>query len=600
MPVLRPSGSDFTSFVKAAAQYVPAGGGGKVSKSGGVSVALPGLGAVVRTSQVGALASPTTSAVVINGITPSASAPPSVPPPAGLTLTQSGTGIVGAWTAYTDALGYTYTLYSNSIYSYVGGTLVTTASPTPNTFTYASPVSGTYYYYTLNVTTASGTSTLATSGIGQYVTPATISYVASNAVVTQLRDSGGTAIAFNITRGVAQLSNGNIVVADYSQRVRMITPAGVVSVLAGTGAAGSNDGAAASATFNTPQMLAVIPSTGVIVMPEYDNNRIRLIDPNTGVVSTLAGSTQGSNDGTGAAASFYQPYGVAVISSNLLVVTDTGNHRIRLVTYPGGVVSTLAGSGTPAFANGTGAGASFNSPIGIAYDTTTSTIIVGDTINNRIRLVTYPGGVVTTLAGSGNTAFADGTGPAASFYYPVGVSLIPSRNLIVVDDHWNHRIRLVTYPGGAVTTLAGSGYNAPNAGRLTDGTGTAADFYWPSFSTVLSNGNILDADSWNNRVRLISFPNAPLAPTSPTLSITSGTGTLGWTVASGATAYNWILYMSSNSNYNGTSNASGSTSSNAPTSAPTGLSAGYFWYFTVASSNASGVSSAIASSIVSY
>jgi len=73
MPILRPSGSDFTSFVKAAAQYVPAGGGGKVSKSGGVSVALPGLGAIVRTSQVGALASPTTSAVVINGVTPPAS-----------------------------------------------------------------------------------------------------------------------------------------------------------------------------------------------------------------------------------------------------------------------------------------------------------------------------------------------------------------------------------------------------------------------------------------------------------------------------------------------------------------------------------------------
>ena len=81
MPVLRPSGSDFTSFVKAAAQYVPAGRAGKPSKSGGVPVALPGLGAVVRTSQVGALASPTTSAVVINGITPPAGGggPPPLP-----------------------------------------------------------------------------------------------------------------------------------------------------------------------------------------------------------------------------------------------------------------------------------------------------------------------------------------------------------------------------------------------------------------------------------------------------------------------------------------------------------------------------------------
>ena len=83
MPVLRPSGSDFTSFVKAAAQYVPAGRNAKPSKSGGVPVALPGLGAIVRTSQVGALASPTTSAVVINGVTPPAGGggPPPPPPP---------------------------------------------------------------------------------------------------------------------------------------------------------------------------------------------------------------------------------------------------------------------------------------------------------------------------------------------------------------------------------------------------------------------------------------------------------------------------------------------------------------------------------------
>jgi hypothetical protein len=81
MPVLRPSSSDFTSFVKAAAQYVPAGGGGKVSKSGGVPVALPGLGAVIRTSQVGALASPRTSAVIINGITPPPVVAPAVVPP---------------------------------------------------------------------------------------------------------------------------------------------------------------------------------------------------------------------------------------------------------------------------------------------------------------------------------------------------------------------------------------------------------------------------------------------------------------------------------------------------------------------------------------
>jgi hypothetical protein len=95
----------------------------------------------------------------------------SIPPPSGLTFSTSGTTLVGAWTAYSGASSYTYTTYSNSIYSYTGGTAVSgaTGSISSNTFTFSSPVVGTYYYYTLNVTTAYGTSTLATSGIVQYV-----------------------------------------------------------------------------------------------------------------------------------------------------------------------------------------------------------------------------------------------------------------------------------------------------------------------------------------------------------------------------------------------------------------------------------------------
>jgi hypothetical protein len=96
--------------------------------------------------------------------------------------------------------------------------------------------------------------------------------------------------------------------------------------------------------------------------------------------------------------------------------------------------------------------------------------------------------------------------------------------------------------------------------------------------------------------------SATTPPTSPTISITTGTATLGWTAVSGATSNYWVLYRSATSNYNGTSNASGSTagSATAPTSAPTGLSAGYYWYFTVYASNAGGVSTVAASSIVSY
>jgi hypothetical protein len=122
-------------------------------------------------------------------------------------------------------------------------------------------------------------------------------------------------------------------------------------------------------------------------------------------------------------------------------------------------------------------------------------IVVADTNNNRIRLVTYPEGVVTTLAGSGSPAFADGTGAAASFNYPTGVAVLSNGNLVVADKN-NNRIRLVTYPGGVVTTIAG------NARAFADGTGAAASFYFPQGVAVLSDGNIVVADTNNNRIRL--------------------------------------------------------------------------------------------------
>jgi len=155
---------------------------------------------------------------------------------------------------------------------------------------------------------------------------------------------------------------------------------------------------------------------------------------------------------TGGAAQFYSPYGVAVDSTGNVYVADSGNQRIRKVT-PGGVVITLAGWGTLGFADGTGAAAQFNNPNGVAVDST-GNVYIGDTGNQRIRKVT-PGGVVSTLAGSGVMGFADGTGAAAKFNYPKGVAVDSTGNVYVADSG-NQRIRKVT-PGGVVSTLAGSG-----------------------------------------------------------------------------------------------------------------------------------------------
>ena len=213
--------------------------------------------------------------------------------------------------------------------------------------------------------------------------------------------------------------SGNVYVADTDNNtIRKITPAGVVTTLAGTaGVPGSADGTGSAAQFNYPGGVAV-DGSGNVYVADIDNNTIRKITP-AGVVTTLAGTAgvHGSADGTGSAAQFYDPHGVAVDGSGNVYVADTDNNTIRKIT-PAGVVTTLAGTaGVYGSADGTGSAAQFNYPAGVAVDGS-GNVYVADTYNDTIRQIT-PAGVVTTLAGTaGMPGSADGTGSAARFYYP--------------------------------------------------------------------------------------------------------------------------------------------------------------------------------------
>jgi hypothetical protein len=317
-------------------------------------------------------------------------------------------------------------------------------------------------------------------------------------------DGAGNASQFNNPGNIAFDSAGNLYVADSDNHtIRMITPAGVASTLAGSpGVSGSADGAGSSARFNQPLGVAV-DTAGNVYVADTGNHTIRKMTLAGGnwSVSTLAGlaGVSGSTDGTGAGARFYEPEAVAVDTSINVYVADTWNHTIRAITSSG-VVTTLAGSaGNSGTNDGVGSGARFYQPQGVAVDSL-GNIYVADTANQTIRKLNS-GGSVSTLAGSaGNYGSADGTGTSARFYQPAALSVDIFGN-VYVADYFNSTVRMVT-PAGAVSTLAGSVGNFGNA----DGINSAARFRGPQGIAAIGTSTITlyVADSGNGTIRTIA------------------------------------------------------------------------------------------------
>jgi sugar lactone lactonase YvrE len=334
---------------------------------------------------------------------------------------------------------------------------------------------------------------------------------AAQVVVTSLAgkdprwaDGVGTLASFDRPAGLTVDGTGTIFVADSQNGgIRKVTQGGQVTTLAGAGISAADyiEGVGTGAAFNGPNGVAV-DASGNVFVADFSNFRLRVVTA-SGATTTLAGSgSSGSADGTGASASFSGLRCVAIDGSGNLFAC--GGSRIRKVT-PGGAVSTLAGGGPGTFADGTGAAAAFNGPSGVALDAS-GNVIVADTANNRVRRVT-PGGVVTTLAGSGAPAFADGAGAGASFNRPCGVAVAANGDAFVTDQY-NNRLRVVT-PGGLVSTLAGNGACSAGGcgsrgGTFSDGVGTAAAFNNPYGVALDASGNAYIADAENNRIRKVT------------------------------------------------------------------------------------------------
>ncbi len=305
-------------------------------------------------------------------------------------------------------------------------------------------------------------------------------------------DGPGETATFSSPEGVALDGQGNLYVVDRGNNLlRKIASDGTVSFVAGSGTAAFADGTGSAAQLNFPWKSAVDPQ-GNIILADRDNHRIRKITP-AGVVTTIAGTgVAGFADGPGDGAKFNQPLDVAVDAAGNIYVADNLNHRIRKIATDG-TVNTLAGAGTIGSADGMGTAAQFRNPSGLDVDAD-GNIWVADRLNHKIRKIT-PEGVVTTMAGTGTTGYLDGPAASARFADPYGIAVSTDGSLIIADLN-NNKIRKVSAQG-TVSTLAGT------SSGFSDGAGVAAQFKSPTDVAVDANGVVYVADLGNNRIRKV-------------------------------------------------------------------------------------------------
>jgi sugar lactone lactonase YvrE len=324
----------------------------------------------------------------------------------------------------------------------------------------------------------------------------TASTLAGGSAIAGLVDATGTAARFSQVRGVAVDSAENVYVADTGNNViRKITPAGVVSTFAGSGLYGTVNGVGVAARFNGPDGLA-LDGAGNLYVADSIGGTIRKVTP-AGVVSTLAGPSFG----TGFYDRFSSPAGIAVDATGNVYVADYGFNMIRKIT-PTGVVSTLAGTGVSGALDGAGTSATFSTPIGVAVDQAGNVYVAE--LPGTIRKITA-GGVVSTIAGdrSGSVGLVNGPGASAKFFQPVAVAVDTLGNLYVADSS-NETIRAIS-PDNVVMTLAGGvADSAGGYGGYVDGSLKLARFGTLHGIALSPSGNLYVTDWINHAVRKIS------------------------------------------------------------------------------------------------
>ncbi len=347
--------------------------------------------------------------------------------------------------------------------------------------------------------------------------PGTISTVAGNGTAGYNGDNiAASSAELTHPNRIAMDGAGNLYIADTNNaRIRMVTPGGTITTVAGNGTAGYNGDniAATSAELDVPYGVAV-DGAGNLYIADENNQRIRMVTP-SGMITTVAGNGYSQDNGvTGGyngdnipatSAELNSPWGITVDGAGNLYIADAGNARIRMVT-PSGMITTVAGNGTAGY-NGdniAATSAELNDPAEVAVDGG-GNLYITDKLNQRIRMVT-PGGIITTVAGNGTLGYNGDNiaATSAELDSPLGLAVDAAGNLYFADLY-NDRVRMVT-PSGIITTVAGTGTGGYNGDNIA---ATSAELSIPGGIVLDGSGNLYIADETNYRIRKIDVSDAP-------------------------------------------------------------------------------------------
>jgi sugar lactone lactonase YvrE len=399
--------------------------------------------------------------------------------------------------------GIITTIAGTGTNGYNGDSLLATAAQLNNPQRVAVDAIGNFYIADLGnrrvrrvgldgiITTVAGDGTLGFSGDSGSATSATL--------------RGPDDVAVDVAGNLYIVDGDGLLLADGSNnRIRVVTTDGVINTVAGDGSTGflGDGGSAASASLANP-IGVTFDAAGNLYIADQNNARVRKVTPE-GVMSTVAGNGVRGFTGDGVQAtstglSFV--VATAVDTGGNLYIADLADHRIRKVA-PNGIISTVAGNGTPGFSGDGGQAtlAMINSPGGIAIDSA-GNLYISDTGNNRIRKVT-PAGVISTVATTGNS--------------PAGMAFDGNGNLFIAFSG-THNVRKLT-PGGTLSNVAGTILSAGFSGD--GGLATLARLSKPLAVAVDASGNLFIADSDNNRIRKVN--------TAGIISTVAGNGSIGF------------------------------------------------------------------------